>query len=270
MKTILKWAGGKKQLLSEIDARLPEKFNKYLEPFCGGGSVFIHLNQKDCIINDINTCLINVYKIIKTNPDALIEGLKKCENTDKYFYNIRNIDRDKKEFEKLSDVEKAVRFVYLNRVCFNGLYRENSKGQFNTPFGKYKNPVICDEENIKLLNIFFNDNNITFLNKNYSDVIKLGETNDFIYLDPPYDILTNSSFTKYNKNDFTRTDQENLKKELDKANEKGVLWMLSNSDTDFIKNLYKDYNIDIVKANRSINSDGNNRGKVNEVIIRNY
>ncbi len=270
MKPILKWAGGKKQLLPEIDMRLPEKFNNYFEPFCGGGSVFIHLQKKDSIINDINGGLINVYNIIKTNPTQLKEKLKECENTSEYFYKIRNIDRNKEEFNKLTDVEKAVRFIYLNRVCFNGLYRENSKGQFNTPFGKYKNPTICDEENIDLLNKFFNDFNVTFLNENYDKIIEMAKEGDFIYLDPPYDILNSTSFTKYNKNDFTKDDQKTLKDKLDKANKKGVLWMLSNSDTPFIKELYQDYNIDIVKANRNINSDGNNRGKVNEVIITNY
>jgi DNA adenine methylase len=170
----------------------------------------------------------------------------------------------------MSLIKKASRFIYLNRTCFNGLYRENSKGEFNVPYGKYKNPLICDEENILELSNFFKNKNITFCNQNYLDIINMAGPGDFVYLDPPYDIVNETSFTKYNKDDFSREDQKKLKKALDELTKRGGYFLLSNARTSFIEELYKDYTIDIVMAARNINSKGDERNKVEEVLIKNY
>ena len=270
MKPILKWAGGKRQLLDEIDKRLPEKFNNYYEPFVGGGSVFIHLQFSGMTVNDINSELINVYTQIKNNPTRLIKKLKEHKNEEEYYYEIRNKDKDKKKFNKMSKLDKASRFIYLNRTCFNGLYRENSNGEFNVPFGKYKNPIICDEETIRSLSKMFKEKNVTFLNEDYLEIIKMAGKDDFVYLDPPYDVVNATSFTKYSKNDFSRDDQKKLKEALDELDKRGGKFLLSNAKTDFIEDLYKDYTIDIVEASRNINSDASGRGKVEEVMVRNY
>lgn len=268
---VLKWVGGKRQLMDEIRQLVPKSYTTYYEPFIGGGAVLFDLQPDKAVVNDINGELINLYEIIKNDVDALIEDLKRHENTSEYFYNIRELDRNKEVYEGLSSVEKASRIVYLNKTCFNGLFRVNKAGEFNTPFGKYKNPNIVDEVTLRAVNKYFNRAKIKITNNDFEECLKGIRKGSFVYLDPPYDPVSNSAnFTGYDKGGFNRDEQVRLKKICDKLNKRGVKFLLSNSSTDFIKELYKEYDIRIVKAKRAINSNGDSRGDVDEVLIRNY
>lgn len=268
----LKWVGGKRQLMPSIVEHLPENIKdyKYIEPFIGGGAVLFNLQPKNAIINDYNEELINVYQVIKNNLDELITDLKKHKNEADYFYSIRSLDRNG-EFKKLTAVQRASRVIFLNKTCFNGLYRVNNAGEFNSPFGRYKNPNIVNEPTLKAVNKFLNSNNIDIKSGDYSDVLKQADKKCFVYLDPPYHPISESSnFTGYVQGGWNMYDQIDLKTACDELNKKGVKFLLSNSSADFIKDLYKDYKITIVKANRAINSNGADRGEVDEVLIRNY
>lgn len=268
----LKWVGGKRQLMPSIVEHLPQNINdyKYIEPFIGGGAVLFNLQPKNAIINDFNEELINVYQVIKNNLDDLIKDLKKHKNEADYFYSIRSLDRNG-EFKKLTAVQRASRVIFLNKTCFNGLYRVNNAGEFNSPFGRYKNPNIVNEPTLKAVNKFLNSNNIDIKSGDYSDVLKQADKKCFVYLDPPYHpISENSNFTGYVQGGWNIYDQIDLKTACDELHKRGVKFLLSNSSAEFIKDLYKDYIITIVKANRAINSNGADRGEVDEVLIRNY
>lgn len=268
----LKWVGGKRQIMPSIVELMPKNIGSYnyVEPFIGGGAVLFHLQPKNAIINDFNTELINVYNVVKNNLDELIADLKKHLNTAEYFYELRGLDRTI-EFNQLTPVQKASRIIYLNKTCFNGLYRVNNAGEFNAPFGRYKNPNIVNEPTLKAVSKFLNSNNIVINNGDYSDVLKQTDEKSFVYLDPPYHPISESSnFTGYIQGGWNMYDQIELRKACDELNAKGVKFLLSNSSADFIKEQYKDYKISIVKANRAINSDGTNRGEVDELLIRNY
>ncbi|MHA1585139.1 MAG: DNA adenine methylase [Promethearchaeota archaeon] len=264
----LKWAGGKRQLLSQIDEFLPKSITHYIEPFVGGGALFFHLLPKKAILIDTNPVLINVYQVIKNNVEELIHLLKQHRNEKDYFYQIRNIDRTK-EYDKWTDIEKASRTIFLNRCCFNGLYRVNSKGQFNVPFGKYKNPKFCDEINLHAVHDSLQD--VTILSSSFKRVLDYAKPGTFIYLDPPYHPLTETAnFTSYTKENFGKEDQIHLKEVFSELDKRGCKVMLSNSYCDFIIDLYKEYNIKIVKAKRAINSKASKRGAINEALILNY
>jgi DNA adenine methylase len=268
----LKWVGGKRQIMPAILEYLPKKLSSYTyyEPFIGGGAVLFHLQPKTAIINDFNEELINVYRVIKENPKELLEDLKKHKNESDYFYKIRLLDRSPK-FQKLSAVKKASRIIYLNKTCYNGLYRVNSAGEFNSPFGRYKNPNIVNEPIIKAVSNYLNLNDIKIYSGDYEDALQNIKKNSFVYFDPPYDPVSESAnFTGYIQGGWEAADQVRLKEVCDRLNAKGVKFLLSNSATEFIKDLYKDYNINIIKATRAINSDGEKRGEVEEVLIRNY
>lgn len=268
----LKWVGGKRQIMPAIVDHLPKNISKlnYIEPFVGGGAVLFYLQPKSSIINDFNSELINVYEVVKNELDNLIFDLKKHKNDSDYFYKIRGLDRTEK-FKFLTNVERASRIIYLNKTCFNGLYRVNNAGEFNAPFGRYKNPNIVNEPTLKAVSRYFNTHNIQFHNLDYDEVLKLADVNSFIYLDPPYHpISENSNFTGYIQGGWEEQDQVRLKKSCDQLNSRGIKFLLSNSSSPFITDLYKNYNISIVKANRAINSDGANRGEVDEVLVRNY
>ncbi|MFA7436495.1 MAG: DNA adenine methylase [Bacilli bacterium] len=271
MKPILKWVGGKKQLLPHIQKKLPNNFKTYYEVFFGGGAVFFHIKPKKAVINDFNSELINLYKVIKANPQELIDDLKTHVNEADYFYKIRSYDRDPIFYNKLTSVKKASRILYLNKTCYNGLYRVNSQGQLNAPFGRYVNPKICDEENILDISSFLNNNDIEILDLDFEKSLNNASEGDFVYLDPPYDPLTDTAaFTGYNAGGFGKPDQIRLRNICNELNEKGVKFLLSNSDTKFIRELYSDYNIDVVFARRSINSKGEKRGEIPELLISNY
>ena len=267
---VLKWVGGKRQLITQITELLPSRYATYYEPFIGGGAVFFHLQRKKVVINDFNSELVNVYKTIQSDVEALIEDLKKHKNESDYFYEMRALDRSD-TFSELTNIEKASRVLYLNKTCFNGLYRVNSSGEFNTPFGRYKNPNIVNEITLRAVHKYLKTNDITILNQDFASIFDNIKKNDFVYLDPPYDPVSKSSnFTGYNQGGFSTDDQIRLRELCDRLNKKGVKFLLSNSATDFIKEEYKDYQINIVKATRSINSNAKKRGAVDEVLIRNY
>lgn len=268
----MKWVGGKRQLMSSIVEHLPKNIKEYhyIEPFIGGGAVFFNLQPKNAIINDYNSELINVYLVIKYHLDELISDLKKHKNESDYFYKIRGLDRTQ-DFKQLSTVERASRIIFLNKTCFNGLYRVNNAGEFNAPFGRYKNPNIVNEPILKAVNKYLNANNIIIKSGDYADVLTEANERTFVYLDPPYHpISENSNFTGYIQGGWDIYDQIRLREVCDELNVKGVKFLLSNSSAPIIKDQYKKYIITNVKANRAINSDGSNRGEVDELLIRNY
>lgn len=269
---VLKWVGGKRQLLEDIDPLLPKTaINHYCEPFVGGGAVLFHLQPKNAIINDINPELINVYRMIQDQVEDLITELGKHTNEKEHFYVVRDWDRNPELYKSLTDVERAARTIYLNKTCYNGLYRVNNAGEFNTPFGHYKNPNIVNEIVLRAVSNYFNSANIEMYSMDYELVLKQVKKNGFVYLDPPYDpVSTTSNFTGYAKGGFSREEQIRLKKCCDDLTARGVRFMLSNSATPFIKELYKEYDITIVKAKRMVNSVASSRGEVDEVIVRNY
>lgn len=268
----VKWVGGKRQLLSSIQEVIPHNIKdyKYIEPFIGGGAVLFHLQPKIAVINDFNEELVNVYNVVRDNLEELIIDLKKHRNEPDYFYEIRGLDR-KDVFQTLSNVERASRVIFLNKTCFNGLYRVNNAGEFNSPFGRYKNPNIVNEPTLRAVSKYLNSNNIVIKSGDYSKTLKEADIKSFVYLDPPYHPISESSnFTGYIQGGWTESDQVDLKKQCDILNEKGIKFLLSNSSADFIKDLYKDYRVSIVKATRAINSNASNRGEIDEVLIRNY
>lgn len=267
----VKWVGGKRQLLDEITPLLPKQISSYCEPFLGGGAVLFSIQPSKAIVNDLNKDLITVYEIIRDELELLIDELKKHENTSEYFYKIRDMDRDKETYQAMSKVERASRLIYLNKTCFNGLFRVNSSGEFNSPFGHYKNPNIVNEPVLRAANKYFSSNKITFYSEDFALILNRVRRGGFVYLDPPYDPISDTaSFTGYNKDRFDRDEQIRLKQCCDDLTQRGVKFMLSNSATSFIKELYSDYDISIVQAKRRINADASKRGAIEEVLIRNY
>lgn len=275
VKPVVKWVGGKRQLLSEIEKYIPEKISTYYEPFLGGGAIFFHLQEEKAIVNDINEELINLYQVIKDDVEELIQDLKKHKNEEDYFYKLRKLDRDSEKYDKLTNIEKASRMHYLNKTCFNGLFRVNQQGEFNAPFGKYKNPDFVNFITLRAVSEYFNRSKITFKCGDFEEAVKGIRKGAFVYFDPPYDPVSNSSnFTGYDKGGFDRDEQKRLKRLCDKLDDREVKFLLSNSATDFILELYndeeRDYKVEIVKARRAINSKGDKRGEVDEVLVRNY
>ena len=268
-RPFLKWAGGKRQLLPQISELVP-KMKTYYEPFIGAGAVLFHLQPKKAIINDTNVELINCYHTIKYNLDKLIEDLNNHKNEKEYFYSIRELDR-MPAYKKLSDVGRSSRIIYLNKTCYNGLFRVNSQGQFNTPFGRYINPKIVDETVLKAVNKYLNSSDVTILNLDFEEAVSTARKGDFIYFDPPYDPISDtSSFTGYDINGFNKNEQKRLKDTFEELTNKGVKCMLSNSKTPFITKLYNEYVTIDVSAIRSINSNASKRGKIEEILVLNY
>lgn len=291
LKPFVKWVGGKGQLIEEIEKMLPsdgEKvLTKYAEPMVGGGALLFNVLSRyqfdELYISDINPELINAYIAIKQNVEALIKRLNEMQMTflpldengrKYYYYNVR----DKFNTVKLSDstsAEKAAYFIFLNKTCFNGLYRVNRKGLFNVPMGSYKNPTICDADNLR--NIHEALQNVTIVCGDYSQSQSFIDSETFVYLDPPYrPISETSAFTSYNSDVFDDNEQIRLAKFIDEINAAGAKIVLSNSDPknvneedNFFDNLYKNYKINRVEASRAINSKGDKRGKINELLICN-
>lgn len=272
---VLKWVGGKRQLISDIEPLIPKSISTYVEPFVGGGAVLFHLQPKKAIINDYNQELMNVYQVIKDKPNELIEVLQEHKglNSEDYFYEIRSLDRSE-NYENMTDVEKAGRVIYLNKTCFNGLFRVNRAGFFNTPYGKYKNPSIVNEVTIKAVSNYFNSAKIKFLTGDYKEALRRLRRGAFVYFDPPYvPISSSSSFTGYTEHGFDYEKQVELRDECLKLHNRGVKFLQSNSYSPEILELYSDqkvFNIEIVKAKRSINSQVDKRGEISEVLIYNY
>lgn len=266
----LKWVGGKRQLMNDIEPLIPSKISTYYEPFIGGGAVLLNQQPKKAVINDYNAELINVYAVVRDQVEELIEDLAMHKNESDYFYSIRVQDREE-GFDQLSSLKRASRVIYLNKTCFNGLYRVNSSGEFNTPFGRYKSPNIVNESVLRAVSKYLQNNNIELLSGDFEDALKGARRGAFVYLDPPYDPISKSSnFTGYVEGGFGVDQQERLRDVCVKLNQKGVKFLLSNSATPLIKGLYKDFEIIEVGAKRHINSVASKRGEVTEVLVRNY
>ena len=269
-RPILKWAGGKRQILNYLLANSPPSFDTYYEPFVGGGALLIALYSlgriKRAIISDINPDIINLYNIIKNAPYELIEELENIKYKNKVadYYEARN------EFNLMVfSIRRAALLIYLNRHGYNGLYRVNSSGKFNVPFGSYSNPMLPQTRQILRLNEILR--NCEILDVDFEKAVSSANKGDFVYFDPPYMPLNSSSyFTDYSSAGFTKEDQVRLFNTFSRLSEKGVLVMESNSDTDFIEKMYSKFNIIKIKAKRNINSVASKRGPINELVIRNY
>ena len=263
-KPILKWAGGKTQLLDHLLPKIPQEYNKYIEPFFGGGALFFALKPNNSIIADSNTELIKLYRVIAKDVNPLINELKNLKNEKEFFYDMR-----KKEFSELSEIEAAARTIFLNKTAFNGLYRVNKKGQFNVPFGYYKNPKILDEDQLLAASKLLKKTKI--LLGDFKDVLcENAKKGDFIFLDPPYlPVSKFSDFKRYTKEQFHEKDQISLANLVNKLSKKGCHILLTNSNHPLIHELYKDFNIDIYKTKRNINSKSTNR-KGEDIIVSNF
>ena len=272
LKPILKWVGGKRQLLSEIVPlieRLIPRGATYVEPFVGGGAVLFSLRPSRALINDLNGELINVYRTVRDDPDGLIERLIEHQrhHCEEYFYRIRALDRSE-EYSSMPAVERAARTIYLNKTCYNGLYRVNAAGQFNAPFGRYEHPSIVDEQSIRAVGEYFRSNDVTICNEDYRALIERLDGNFFVYFDPPYYPLSaTASFTSYTDGGFDRARQIELRDLCERLRSRNIFFVESNSDCDEIRALYKDFSIRTVRALRTVNSAGDRRGAINEVLI---
>lgn len=287
MKPFVKWAGGKRQILSRINDYVQDSIDDnpdytYIEPFLGGGAVFFSLHPQKAIINDLNEDLINAYKIIKSgNYSKLIDKLKEFSDEyhnapDEFYYHIREWDRVDNWMDAHDAVDRAARMIFLNRTCYNGLYRVNSKGQFNTPMGRYRNPLICDETNIKEIHEYLSnpENHIEIMNGSYEDAIKKAKDGDVIYIDPPYDYEDDDGFTKYQMSGFSFEDFQKLKEKCDKAVNKGAFVIISNNATTKVMKLFEEdpkykifYDPNCFTSLRSINCKGDDRRTGSEVIF---
>lgn len=275
VKPFLKWAGGKRQLQKVLRENMPTQWDRttqsYFEPFIGGGAMFFDLQPQRATISDRNPQLINCYEVVRDNVDELIAELKQHKNEESYYYDLRSWDRND-TLTKKNPVESAARIIFLNKTCYNGLFRVNASGQFNVPFGRYENPNIVETDVLKAVSEYLSTNKINILNEDFQAAVSEAKKGDFIYFDPPYDpVSTTASFTSYYVDKFDRNEQERLKKVVDELSDRGCYILLSNAYTDFIRNLYNDsYKQIEIAATRSINSDGAKRGKVQEILIKNY
>ena len=272
-KPFVKWAGGKRQIIDKLNKYVPDDYNTYYEPFVGGGALLFELSPKNAVINDSNKELMNVYKCLcdedKFKKMCTILNHYEAEHSEQFFYEIRDKDKNKKTFDRLSDYTRAARTIYLNKACFNGLYRVNSKNEFNVPFGKKTKVNTYNGGNLITVSNYLTMNNIKILSVDFEEAVKEAKKGDFVYFDPPYDSDT-STFNSYTEEGFGKEEQKRLAKVFKELSDKGCYVMLSNHNTTLINELYKDYNIHVIEAKRNINSNGNKRGKVEEVIITNF
>lgn len=267
---VLKWAGGKRRLLKQYEEHFPSQFGSYFEPFVGGGAVFFWLfqkkalHQKPIVLNDINPELHNFYQVLKSNCDELIDRLavhQRKHNQD-YYYKVR-----KKNQRRMTPLNRAARLMYLNRTCFNGLYRVNQKGQFNVPMGRYKNPLICDATGLKAASSALQSTTLTL--GTFKDAVKNAKSGDLVYFDPPYVPLNpTSNFTSYTKENFGLKDQQELAELFAELASRGVKVLLSNSDTPLVTELYKGFEQFKILAPRAINSKAEKRQKISELLIK--
>jgi len=266
----LKWAGGKSQLLKEIVPVIPSHFENYFEPFLGGAALLFHLLDHrpslKAFISDSNSELINCYLSVQSNVEEVVQALKIHRNDKHYYYKIRAQDT-----KRLMPAERAARLIYLNKTCFNGLYRVNRSGQFNVPFGKYRNPRIVDEEKLRSVSKILRRGRIDISCLDFEPALKRARAGDFVYLDPPYQPLSSTSkFTSYTKSNFDEAAQIRLAAVFQSLDARGVFVLLSNSNSELVRKLYADYRAHEVLAARAINCNGNGRGRIGELLIRNY
>ncbi len=267
-RPFVKWVGGKSQLIAQLRRRIPENFKRYFEPFVGGGALLFRNQPSAAYISDINPELINAYRVVKEDVEALINDLNSHVYEEEYFYKIRNIDRSS-EYESWSRVQRASRLIFLNKTCFNGLYRVNSKGHFNTPFGRYTNPTIVDEVNLRACSKVLAS--VTISLAEFDQIEGIIGRDDFVYFDPPYvPLSTTANFTTYSSQGFGEKMQHKLFTLCCDLDKRGVRFMLSNSSAPFVLELYKQFRIELVPASRAINSNASKRGDVDEVIVTNY
>ena len=272
IRPIVKWLGGKRQLLNELVPLIEELRPRgaiYVEPFLGGGAVLFELQPSKAIINDLNVELINVCRTVRDQTDELIAALKRHERNHgkDYFYEVRAWDRSE-QYESMNAVERAARIIYLNRTCYNGLYRVNKAGQFNVPFGRYVRPLIVDEQNIRAVAEYLQHNDVTILSGDYRSVVEQLNGNAFIYFDPPYQpVSATSYFTSYTDKNFLYAQQAELRDVCVELRAKNIPFVESNSDCAEIRELYRDFEIKTVQATRALNSVGSKRGAINEVLI---
>ena len=272
-KPFVKWAGGKRQIIDKLKKYIPEKYNTYYEPFVGGGALLFELSPKKAVINDYNTELMNVYACIKDENKftKMCNELNHFEtnHNEEFFYEIRSWDKDKKRFNKLADYKRAARTIYLNKSCFNGLYRVNSKNEFNVPFNKKTKVNTYDGQNLSIIHSYLNFNDVKLLCTDFEKAVEEAEKGDFVYFDPPYDSDT-TTFNSYTENGFSKEEQVRLANLFKKLSDRGCYIMLSNHNTKLVNELYADFNINVIEAKRNINANGKKRGKVEEVIITNF
>jgi DNA adenine methylase len=273
VQPFLKWAGGKRQLIASIKAHIPQHFTQYYEPFIGAGALLFALQVPDSTINDTNGELINCYRVIKDSPAELLELCQQHElhNSKEYFYRLRSLDRAA-DFAQMSAIDRAARIIYLNKTCFNGLFRVNSQGQFNVPYGDAAKPVIADPEVIMAVSDFLNQKNVQICCGDFAQAVATAQAGAFIYFDPPYHPVSDTaSFTGYSANGFAVSEQERLKRVCDELVDRGCQVLISNSNASFIRELYDDprYAIAEVTATRAINAVGGKRGRVGELLIYN-
>lgn len=265
-RPFIKWAGGKSQLMPAISKQFPagDEIGKYFEPFLGGAAVFFHLEHPRSFLSDSNNDLVELYRVVQQNVEELIDALRAHRNERDHFYRVRSQDPS-----DLSPVARAARLIFLNKTCFNGLYRVNSKGQFNVPFGRYKNPAICDAEGLRTASLALQKAEIS--NADFESVLGRAQPRDFIYFDPPYHpINKTSSFTSYTSGRFGEEEQRRLAGTYRQLAARGCFVMLSNSDTPLIRDLYENFHMREIQANRAINSKPDGRGKITELLIVNY
>lgn len=270
-KPFLQWVGGKRGMIAQYSDFFPKKFGRYIEPFLGGGAIFFYLQERRALLNDSNPELIATYEAVRDNPGEVIEmlSLLKARHSLELYTTIRNLDRDQKKFSKFRKTEVATRMIYLNQTCFNGVYRVNKHGQFNVPIGSSLNRVICDEQTLLKASEMLKEAEIACVD--FNQILLQAKKGDFIYLDPPYfPISEYSDFTRYTKEKFHKEDQLRLKESFDYLHKKGCKVMQSNSNSDFIKQLYNQYKIHTVHSGRTLNVDKTKRGKVSELVITNY
>ena len=268
--TFVKWAGGKTQLLSQFRPLLPKRIDRYFEPFLGSGAVFFYIKArykpKDVVLSDVNEELINCFRAVRDRPDALIEALEahKAAHGKEHYYRMRG-----KPTGGMTGLERASRFIYLNKTCFNGLYRVNSNGQFNVPMGSYKNPGIVMEERIRQASSLLRGTQLRVMS--FERILSMAGAGDFVYFDPPYlPISKTASFTSYTRDSFSEQDQRRLAEVFRQLDRRGCLLMLSNSYHPFMRTLYSGHRIETVKAGRVICCDPSKRGKIREMVVLNF
>lgn len=263
-RPFIKWAGGKKQILPHLLARAPRTFGTYFEPFLGGGALFFSLSPGKAVLSDLNPYLVNAYSIVRDRVDELAESLQAHRADKEYYYMMRDLSP-----EAMSQVERASWFIYLNKTCYNGLWRVNKSGRFNVPFGRYKKPKILDRENLHAASRALQGARV--MCSDFEEAVQGALPGDFVYFDPPYSPLGGTArFTSYTGEGFGEEEQERLAGVFRRLSRRGVLVMLSNSDVPLVRRLYRGFRIDTVQASRAINCRGDRRGPVDEVVVTGY
>jgi DNA adenine methylase len=265
----VKWAGGKTQLLKQMDQYFPSNFGTYFEPFLGGGAVFFHLRPAKAVLSDSNPELVTAFEVVRDHPNELMAALRRhaAKTREQYYYEVRAQDPT-----SLAPIERAARFIFLNKTCFNGLYRVNAKGQFNVPYGGYypnRKPTLFDAVNLRAASAALRRK--TILLAGYRDALTTAIGGDLVYLDPPYHALSaTSGFTSYTKESFGDKEQRELAATARDLDARGCLFMLSNSPTSLVRSLYSKFEVDTLTARRAINSKGTGRGEIAELLVRNF